>query len=227
MMYTSLNFCGFGWPVSYTSEILPTSLSSNHHSAVAFSDHVQHYIQTELSYHAIAGPFSTNPLHQPLVCSPLQSVPKQGSIQRRVVMDLSFPPQSSVNGGMQPQVIIMSPTSLDSQALIVYAILFFNMAKVTYSIKRIYDERTDKSLSILKIITSWVFCSTVACIPIVVALLAYELAPWSAKELPRLLFSFLRNVAIWQTFIWTIYMARNAPTEHHTLFVIFRPYSIV
>ena len=78
---------------------------------------------------------------------------------------------------LQPQVIIMSPTSLDSQALIIYAILFFNMAEVAYSIKRIYDERTDKSLSILKIITSWVFRSTVVCILILVALLAYELAP--------------------------------------------------
>ena len=90
-----VEFLRFGWPVGYTSEILPTSSS-----AVAFSDHVEHYIQTELSYHAIAGPFSTKPLHQPLVCSPLQTVPKRGSIQHSVVMDLSFPPQSSLNGGI-------------------------------------------------------------------------------------------------------------------------------
>ena len=62
-----VEFLRFGWPVSCTSEILPTSSSSNHPSAVAFPNHVEHYIHTELSYHTIAGPFSTYPLHQPLV----------------------------------------------------------------------------------------------------------------------------------------------------------------
>ena len=107
-----VEFLRFGWPVSYTSVILPMSSSSNHPSAVAFSDHVEHYIKTELSYHAIAGPFSTNPLHQPLVCSPLQTVPKRGSIQRRVVMDLSFPPQSSVNGGIAASSYLNEPYKL-------------------------------------------------------------------------------------------------------------------
>ena len=137
-----VEFLRFGWPVSYTSKIPPTSSSSNHPSAVAFSNDVEHYIHTELSYHAIAGPFSTNSLHQPLVCSPLQTVP----IQHRIVMDLSFPHSIRLMAEFQPQVTSMSPTSLDSQVLIVYVSLFFNMVKVAYSIKRIYDERTDKSL---------------------------------------------------------------------------------
>lgn len=102
----------FGWPVSYTSEILPTSSSSNHPSAVAFPDHVEHYIHTEFSCHAIAGPFSTNPLHQPLLCSPLQTVPKWGSSQHRIVMDLSFPPQSSVNSGIAASSYLNEPYRL-------------------------------------------------------------------------------------------------------------------
>ena len=67
---------------------------------MAFPDHVRHYIQTELSFGAIAGPFSTNPLRKPLVCSPLQTVPKRGSSKRQVVLDLSFPPTVSVNSGI-------------------------------------------------------------------------------------------------------------------------------
>ena len=60
-----VDFLRFGWPVSYTAEILPTqSSSSNHPSAVSFAFHVKHYINTGLGYHAIAGPFSINPLHQ-------------------------------------------------------------------------------------------------------------------------------------------------------------------
>lgn len=107
-----VDFLRFGWPVSYTAENLPTSSSSNHPSAVDFADHVEHYINTELGYHAIAGPFSTNPLHQPLVCSPLQTVPKRGSNQRRVVMDLSYPPRSSINYGIAAASYLNEPYKL-------------------------------------------------------------------------------------------------------------------
>lgn len=93
-----VDFLRFGWPVSYT--------------AVDFADHVEHYINTELGYHAIAGPFSTNPLYQPLVCSPLQTVPKWGSNQRRVVMDLSYPPRSSVNYGIAAASYLNEPYKL-------------------------------------------------------------------------------------------------------------------
>ena len=61
---------------------------------------MQHYVNTELRYHAIAGPFCNNPFPPPLICSPLQTVPKHGSSKRRVVMDLSFPPHASVNIGI-------------------------------------------------------------------------------------------------------------------------------
>ena len=107
-----VDFLRFGWPVSYTAENLPTSSSSNHPSAVDFADHVEHYINTELGYHAIAGPFSTNPLHQPLICSPLQTVLKRGSNQWRVVMDLSYPPQLSVNSGITASSYLNEPYKL-------------------------------------------------------------------------------------------------------------------
>lgn len=79
---------------------LPVSSATNHASAIEFQDHVQHFIDTELTYHALAGPFETNPLLQNLVCSPLQKVPKRNSSKRRVVMDLSYPLGQSVNSGI-------------------------------------------------------------------------------------------------------------------------------
>lgn len=93
-------FLKYGWPIDYSSHQFPLSTSHNHQSALTFADHVRHYIKTELSFGAIAGPFSVNPLNKPLVCSPLQTVPKRGSSKRRVVMDLSFPPDCSVNSGI-------------------------------------------------------------------------------------------------------------------------------
>ena len=80
--------------------------------AFAFPDHVRHYIQTELSFGAIAGPFSTNPLQKTLVCSPLQTVPKRGSSKRRVVLDLSFSPTFSVNSGISLNTYLDSPFKL-------------------------------------------------------------------------------------------------------------------
>ena len=90
-----VKFLRYGWPINYTADKLPESSASNHPSAISFSEHVDFYIATELEHGAIAGPFNHNPLPRPLICSPLQTVPKRGSTKRRVVMDLSFPPSCS------------------------------------------------------------------------------------------------------------------------------------
>ena len=97
-----VDFLTYGWPINYTSSTRPVSSSHNHPSALNFDSHVQAYIDTELSYNAIAGPFQYPPFADDFVCSPLQTVPKRGSSTRRVVMDLSFPPGSSVNHGIPP-----------------------------------------------------------------------------------------------------------------------------
>jgi len=71
---------------------------------------VQHYVNTELRYHAIAGPFRDNPLPQSLICCPLQTVPER--VARRVVMDLSFPPHASVNSGIPDSSYLNEPYKL-------------------------------------------------------------------------------------------------------------------
>ena len=95
-----VDFLTYGWPINYTACTRPVSSSRNHPSALNFDSHVQAYIDTELSYNAIAGPFNSPPFADDFVCSPLQTVPKRGSSTRRVVMDLSFPQGSSVNDGI-------------------------------------------------------------------------------------------------------------------------------
>ena len=95
-----VDFLRYGWPINNTANQLPISTDKNHPLAISYADHVQHYVNTELRYHAIAGPFRNNPFPQPLICCPLQTVPKRGSSKRRVVMDLSFPPHASVNIGI-------------------------------------------------------------------------------------------------------------------------------
>ena len=49
-----VEFLKYGWPINYCSTQLPHSILRNLSSALAFADHVRHYIETELSFDAIA-----------------------------------------------------------------------------------------------------------------------------------------------------------------------------
>ena len=86
-----VEFLQFGWLINYTSSVLPQLTHTNHQSAIAYHEYVQHYLSPELSFGALAGPFKVNPLPDNLITSPLQTVYKRGSTKCRVVMDLSFP----------------------------------------------------------------------------------------------------------------------------------------
>ena len=55
-----VDFLRYGWPVNYTANQLPISTDKNHSSALSYANHVQHYVNRELRYHAIAGPFCNN-----------------------------------------------------------------------------------------------------------------------------------------------------------------------
>ena len=107
-----VDFLRYGWPINYAATYLPVSAVKNHTSAITYADHVQHYVDLELRYHAIAGPFRDNPFPQPLVFFPLQTVPTRGSSKRRVVMDLSFPPHASVNIGIPDSSYLNEPYKL-------------------------------------------------------------------------------------------------------------------
>lgn len=97
-----LEFLEFGWPVNYVRLLQPVSCSRNHPSAYEFPSAIQSYIDTELGHNALAGPFVHKPLDL-LSISPLHTVPKDKKAvanSRRVVLDLSFPPNQSVNDGI-------------------------------------------------------------------------------------------------------------------------------
>ncbi|XP_070538341.1 uncharacterized protein [Ptychodera flava] len=95
-----VDFLQFGWPINYTSALLPRGHNKNHTSALAFASHIDTYIKKETDFGAVIGPFTCNPLNLPLTTSPLSSVPKKGSLDRRTIMDLSFPFRDSVNDGI-------------------------------------------------------------------------------------------------------------------------------
>ena len=79
-----VDFLQFGRPLNYTSSVLPQPTHTNHQSALAYPEDVQHYLSTELSFGALAGPFKENPLPDDLITFPSQTVYKCGSTKRRV-----------------------------------------------------------------------------------------------------------------------------------------------
>ena len=93
-------FLRFGWPSSYTAPTPPTSTMRNHPSAAAYSAHIDHFVNTEVSKGALLGPFPVLPFAPWTQVSPLMTAPKKDSIKRRVIIDLSFPAGSSVNDGV-------------------------------------------------------------------------------------------------------------------------------
>ena len=85
----------YGFPLGYEGPI-PTLSYSNHMSATCYPDHVQAYLQTETSAGAMLGPFRDLPFSWTQI-SPLMTRPKRNSYQRRIIVDLSYPPGGSVN----------------------------------------------------------------------------------------------------------------------------------
>jgi hypothetical protein len=85
----------FGFDMGVHTPPLFTYTPPNHNSAMLYSNHVSLHVQNELSLGRYSGPFSRYKLESligPFRSSPLGTVPKtSGSIERRVVQDLSFP----------------------------------------------------------------------------------------------------------------------------------------
>ena len=59
------------------------------------------------------GPFDRNPLGEsPIAVSPLNSVPKSETSERRIILDLSFPPGRGVNDGIERNMFFGEPYKL-------------------------------------------------------------------------------------------------------------------
>lgn len=73
-----------------------SSSCRNHTGATDFPEQITSYLIKE----AVVGPFKDNPFNDPIALSPLNSVPKKDSSERRVIVDLSFPEGECVNFGI-------------------------------------------------------------------------------------------------------------------------------
>ena len=87
-----------GFPLDFDRQIPLQSTEVNHNSTLKYPEHLSNYIQEELQYGAVLGPFK----QFPFTChvSPFLTRDKPNSNNRRVILDLNFPPGNSVNAGV-------------------------------------------------------------------------------------------------------------------------------
>ncbi len=122
-----VEFLKFGWPVGVEGPCSPSVTHRNHKDATLFPEQVERYIKKEFTYNAILGPFSSNPFQGDLFLSPLNSVPKKDSLERRVILDLSCPRGNSVNDAVPSDSYLGEPfilkfPSVDSLVLDIKAV---------------------------------------------------------------------------------------------------------
>ena len=90
----------YGFPIGYTN--LETTYTgrhvNNHKGALENSADMDKYLIKEISKKAVLGPYHSNPFSHEIVISPLNSVPKKGSEDRRVILDLSVRGGDAING---------------------------------------------------------------------------------------------------------------------------------
>ena len=104
-------FLEYGWPVNFSRDQPLISTYTNHASARHFPADINYYIQTEMSYEALIGPFDGPPVDYTHI-SPLMTRPKKGAEFRRVIMDLSWPEGAAVNDGVDSDVYVDGPARI-------------------------------------------------------------------------------------------------------------------
>ena len=90
----------FGFPIERDNEIPLEMGGINHNGATKFEEHIDRYIQAELSHSATIGPFEAIPFNGQVAISPLSSRAKKESEKRRIIMDCSWPVGFSLNDGI-------------------------------------------------------------------------------------------------------------------------------
>ena len=108
-----LTFLHFGWPID-TMEVQKLEyFPPNQKGARENLDSLEQYVRSEMENKSIIGPFNSDPFRKEARFLPLDSIPKRDSHERRVILNLSYPPEgSSVNDAVSKDLYLGKPTNL-------------------------------------------------------------------------------------------------------------------
>ena len=91
-----LDFLTFGFPLDFNRNSPLNWEGDNHKSALAHPDDIEAYLQEEIDFNAIVGPFPKQPCENGHISS-FMTRDKPGSKHRKVIIDLSWPFGCSAN----------------------------------------------------------------------------------------------------------------------------------
>ena len=106
-----LQLIEFGFPLDFNRNYPLNHETGNHKSAIEFPNDIDAYIEEELKYDTLLGPFESHPIASGH-CSPFMSSAKLNSDRRRIIIDLSWPLGASVNAGIDKTSYLGSAFSL-------------------------------------------------------------------------------------------------------------------
>ena len=89
----------FGFPLGHNGRTGSSEIPKNHTGARFYPVEINRILKKEIATKATIGPFRAPPFEN-YCLSPLNSVPKKGSSQRRLILDLSMPDKNAINDGI-------------------------------------------------------------------------------------------------------------------------------
>lgn len=132
----------FGFPMQYRGPPLHNTAAPNHPSAVHHQSHVDKYIASELSLGALIGPFRDPPFSGWCNIAPLMTREKANKSERRIIVDLSFPPGNGPNSFVVKNQVFgkLLPHLLPSvnDAVQIIAAMGFDVLLASVDISRAY-----------------------------------------------------------------------------------------
>lgn len=87
----------YGFSMQYLGPKLNELDIEMHESGAKHQSHIEDYFKTECQLGAVIGPFKAPPFHPWCWTSPIMTRPKSESTKRRIIIDLSYPPEENVN----------------------------------------------------------------------------------------------------------------------------------
>ena len=98
-------FIKYGWPIGHDGSSTDCNALKNHNGARMYPEEVSKYIVAEQNQSRITGPYKESPFDN-IAISPLNSLEKKGTLDRRIITDLSFPADNSVNSGINKDIYL-------------------------------------------------------------------------------------------------------------------------
>ena len=208
--YAICDLLEFGFPLDFQGTDLDYSSRRNHKGARDHTPYVSAYLSRECSVGRMAGPFPSNPFPVPLMVSPLNTVPKDNPHDRRVIVDLSWPPGACVNDGISKEFYLEQAITLRYTSVEEVCQMVLEVGQVAL-IYRIFVTLIDNYLLIRVTIAIWGTTGRVTTITIWFWFWVNVMLVCRVRGPLMLLCTYIKVMVITLPVTWTISLVSGLP----------------